>query len=206
YPIDWGQVGKDTLFGLGGGAFGYGVGKGLQWAAKTPIGQKVLWKVGGQLRQIPGIKQLSDKGMGFGRYTNTASEARTRHILFGDSPRSGGHHWPAQPPVEVGMQGKTPFPLRWSDDKIMHEISEIANDPTLNWVQQGGKPGATHYKSMKPMRYAVDVERHGLHFRVVTEPLGEGVITGYLTQRPPLGPGALAVRNEFALATTHIDD
>ncbi|RRC94429.1 hypothetical protein EII11_10270, partial [Schaalia canis] len=29
YPIDWGQVGKDTLFGLGGGAFGYGVGKGL---------------------------------------------------------------------------------------------------------------------------------------------------------------------------------
>ncbi|WP_205649291.1 hypothetical protein, partial [Schaalia canis] len=61
YPIDWGQVGKDTLFGLGGGAFGYGVGKGLQWAAKTPVGQAATQWVGDQAQRIPVVQHITNR-------------------------------------------------------------------------------------------------------------------------------------------------
>ncbi|QWW19524.1 hypothetical protein I6B53_10690 [Schaalia sp. 19OD2882] len=60
YPINWGQVGKDTLFGAAGGAAGWGIGKGLQWAAKTPAGQAVTKWVGNQVNRIPGVQAVKD--------------------------------------------------------------------------------------------------------------------------------------------------
>ena len=60
YPISWGQVGRDTLFGAAGGALGYGAGKGIQWAARTPAGQAVTGWAGRQASRIPGLQQLTE--------------------------------------------------------------------------------------------------------------------------------------------------
>ena len=70
YPISWGQVGRDTLFGAAGGALGYGAGKGIQWTARTPAGQAVTGWAGRQASKIPGVQRLAEglgaKGAGEG--------------------------------------------------------------------------------------------------------------------------------------------
>ncbi|MFI7068488.1 EndoU domain-containing protein, partial [Kribbella sp. NPDC050124] len=101
-----------------------------------------------------------------------ATVARREHILHGDSNGGGGHLWPGKP-------GKTVFPKRWSDDKVMSEISDIATDPTLTWVQQTGPAGADFTRAGDPVRYYVDGIRDGIEIRVILEPSGEGIITGY---------------------------
>ncbi len=53
----------------------------------------------------------------------------------------------------------------WSNDKIMHEVSDIASDPSLKWVQQGGRAGAELYRSGAPLRYAVEGVRDGVKMR-----------------------------------------
>lgn len=69
---------------------------------------------------------------------NLASEARTTHILDGEvrpNGTFGGGHRPG-----TGFPNKSEFPMGWSDGKIMHEISDIATDPTVSWVP-GTKAG-----------------------------------------------------------------
>lgn len=96
---------------------------------------------------------------------NLASESRTTHILEGH--RFGGE------------AGNTWFPKGWSDDKIMNEISDIATDPSLNWVQQTGRAGAEFTRGGIPVRYTVEGVREGVKIRVVLQPGGEGIITGF---------------------------
>lgn len=60
YPINWTQVATDTLFGLAGGALGYGIGKGIQWAANTPTGQAATTWVSEHAQKIPGVKATTD--------------------------------------------------------------------------------------------------------------------------------------------------
>lgn len=109
--------------------------------------------------------------------TNLASEARANHILYGDGPGSGGHLWPGQP-------GKTAFPASWNADKVMSTISDIATDPALSWKPQTGN-GGLYTKSGKPARFIVtDAGGNlpvidGVPIRVVIEPAGEGIITGF---------------------------
>jgi hypothetical protein len=67
-------------------------------------------------------------------FVNLASPKRTAHILTGDGT-GGGHLWP-------GLPGKTPFPQSWSGEKVMHHVSDIASDPSLQWVQQTGRAGS----------------------------------------------------------------
>lgn len=206
YPIDWRKVGVDTLYGLAGGAVGYGIGKGLQWAAKTPAGQAVLWRTTQRVREVPGIRHLFKHGVRHWKYGPETTQTRATHILVGDGPKSGGHHWPGQPPARPGKPGKTPFPLRWSDDRILHEVHEIVMDPSTAWQLSTRRRIIENGKTTFANRYVANVERHGLNFRVVNEPDGMGVVTAFLTDRPPLGPGAIAVRNEFALAFSHVSD
>jgi RHS repeat-associated protein len=99
-----------------------------------------------------------------------ASPARRRHILYGDA--SGGGHRPG-----LGLPGKTEFPKGWSDDKIMHEISDVATDPAVPWVKQKGK-------IKKPPRYSAEGDREGVRVKVVLEPEGEGIVTGHPTNLP----------------------
>jgi hypothetical protein len=102
--------------------------------------------------------------------TNLASEQRTEHILHGDET-GGGHMWPGQP-------NKTLFPQDWSEQKIMHNVSDIVSDPNLAWNRADGKT-AMYYKSGKPARFTVIGERDGVKIKVVIEPAGEGIITAH---------------------------
>lgn len=96
---------------------------------------------------------------------NLASQSRTAHIL-------SGHMWPGAP-------GKSAFPRSWSGEKIMHEVSDIATDPSLSWTQITGKTGAELTKSGAPVRFGVTGVRDGVKVRVIIEPAGEGIITAY---------------------------
>jgi len=106
---------------------------------------------------------------GFGDALNLASPSRTQHILEGH--RFGGE------------TGNTWFPKGWSDSKIMQDISDIATDPALSWRQQTGSPGAALTKAGDPVRFQVEGVRDGVTIRVIVEPGGEGIITGF-----PVGP------------------
>jgi hypothetical protein len=61
-------------------------------------------------------------------YVNLASPERTRHILDGtvlpNGAFSGGHR------AGTGFRGKSEFPASWSDSRVMHEISDVATDPS----------------------------------------------------------------------------
>jgi len=95
-------------------------------------------------------------------FVDLASPRARKHILDGDGPNSGGHRWPGKP-------GKTPFPRDWDDDKIMHYVSDIATDPSLEWVPQPNWPG----------RFRIWDTREGVRIRVVVEQPGEGIITAF---------------------------
>ena len=168
------------------------------------IGQQVIgWSLK-QARRIPYVRRLSEGASE--EYTSLASQRGTEHILDGQPPTRpgkgyrGGHRWP-------GLPGKTPFPRDWSDARIMNEVSDIACDPTLTWVQKGGVPGASTYKSSgNPVRFLIDATRDGAPITVIIEPGGGGIITGFPTQWSPLEAtrGEIALRNEFSLATSSL--
>ncbi len=69
---------------------------------------------------------------------NLASPARTSHILDGEvcpnGTFGGGHR------AGTGFPGKSEFPATWSDAQVMHNISDVATDPSLAW-RAGAKPG-----------------------------------------------------------------
>ncbi|NED97100.1 EndoU domain-containing protein [Phytoactinopolyspora alkaliphila] len=67
-----------------------------------------------------------------------ASSPRRRHIFDGEVRSNGsygGGHRPG-----TGFPNKSEFPADCSDDRIMHEISDIATDPSLAW-RAGNRPG-----------------------------------------------------------------
>jgi hypothetical protein len=100
-----------------------------------------------------------------------ASPQRRTHILDGDAT-GGGHRWP-------GLPGKTPFPQSWSDDQIMHNVSDIATDPSLTPNYTKGAPGSDYTRAGDPSRYNVVGQRDGIDIKVVVEPAGEGIITAH---------------------------
>lgn len=85
-------------------------------------------------------------------FVNLASERRTAHILDGHMP-------PGEP-------GNSLFPSNWSGEQIMHNVSDVATDPSLTWVQQTGKLGAEFTKNGAPVRFFVDGVREGVNIRV----------------------------------------
>ncbi len=158
-----GTVG-DVLVDAGVGAVSAGLLKG---------GGAVLKRVLSGSAQAPAAHVAEKIAVGAEKdLVNLASPQRTTHILAGEGPGRGGHLWPAQ-------SGKTPFPSSWSPDKIMHEVSDIATDPALNWVQQSGKPGSLFTNAGNPARFVVFGERSGIEIKVVLEPAGEGIITAH---------------------------
>lgn len=61
----------------------------------------------------------------------------------------------------------------------MHAVSDIATDPSLNWVQQTGEPGVALRKAGNPVRFSVTGSRYGQPIRVIIEPGGEGILTAH---------------------------
>ncbi|WP_146076593.1 RHS repeat-associated core domain-containing protein [Rathayibacter sp. AY1A7] len=97
-------------------------------------------------------------------FTNLASGYRTKHII-------DGHMVPGEP-------GNSLFPESWSAEKIMHEVSDIATDPSLKWRKQTGS-GGDYTKRGDAARFIVTGERDGVVIDVIVEPAGEGIISGY---------------------------
>ncbi|RZJ72344.1 MAG: hypothetical protein EOO45_11035, partial [Flavobacterium sp.] len=113
-------------------------------------------------------------------FVDLASKERRNHILIGEGIDSGGHMFP-------GKAGKSVFPEQWSADKIMHEVSDIATDPSVVWVNQKGVQGALFTKKGDAARWVTDTVRDGVEIRVVIEPAGAGIITAF----PRSGPGVI---------------
>lgn len=78
-----------------------------------------------------------------------------------------------------GMPGKSVFPQSLSGGKIMNAVSDVATDPLLQWTQITGKAGTEFTKSGLPVRFAVTGLRDGVNIKVILEPGGEGIISGY---------------------------
>lgn len=72
-----------------------------------------------------------------GGLVDLASPSRRSHILNGEvrpnGTYGGGHR------AGTGFPGKSEFPARWSDDQIMHHISDVATDPASRIVRQQGQ-------------------------------------------------------------------
>ena len=111
------------------------------------------------------VRDLGVAAKSADEFVDLASASRRSHIL--DGHRYGGE------------AGNTWFPRGWSDDKIMNSISDIATDPSLTWVQQTGRAGAAFTRGGAPVRYTVEGVSDGVKMRVVLEPGGEGIITGF---------------------------
>ncbi|MBB3059990.1 hemagglutinin repeat-containing protein [Microbulbifer rhizosphaerae] len=105
---------------------------------------------------------------GDSNYIDLTDDKGRKHILEGDGPGKGGGHR-----YGTGKPGKSEFPGNWSDEKILHEISDIATDPKLNW----SKPDRRGYIAASKM-----VE--GIQIKVVVDTKSGRVVTGYPTNTP----------------------
>lgn len=108
--------------------------------------------------------EASVSGARSARDVNLVSPARRRHILEGDA--TGGGHRPG-----LGKPGKSEFPQGWSDDRIMHEISDVATDPAS--IRSSGRGGRT----------VVEGTRDGVRIKVILEKDGS-LVTGFPTNTP----------------------
>ncbi|PQQ24549.1 filamentous hemagglutinin [Photorhabdus luminescens] len=104
-------------------------------------------------------------------YVDILSPEAKKHILYGDSPTSGGHIFPGNP-------GKTTFPSNWTKEKIVHEIGDIATSPKTQWYAQSGT-GGLYTKSGKPARWVAWEVRDGVRMRVIYEPANGKVVTAF---------------------------
>lgn len=103
----------------------------------------------------------------FDDYVDLTTAERRRHILDGDA-FGGGHR------AGTGRKGKSEFPSEWSDDRVMHEISDVATDPS-----SATQPGRGGRSVVRGTRGGVDIEV------IVDSPSqGGGIRTGYPTNRP----------------------
>ena len=116
---------------------------------------------GKELLKNLGRKFANRGGKGADEFVDLTTPARRRHILDGDAT-GGGHR------AGTGRPGKSEFPAGRSDDSIIHDISDIATDPTLKSIP--GRGGRT----------ITDGTRNGVDIRVIQGPNGE-IITGFPT-------------------------
>lgn len=96
------------------------------------------------------------------KYVNLADQKATTHIL--DSDETGGGHRPG-----TGIPGKSEFPVGWSDDKIMHYISDVAADPASKTTTVGRTTIVEGY-------------REGIKIRVIIR--DNRIVTGFPTNVP----------------------
>ncbi|MBL5886573.1 RHS repeat-associated core domain-containing protein, partial [Lelliottia aquatilis] len=146
YDAETGQYLSPDPIGLMGGTNPYGyVANPLRWV--DPLG----------LMCCPGTNGSRD-------YIDLASPQRRKHILDGDM--TGGGHRPG-----TGHPGKSEFPAGWSDDRIMHGVSDIATDPSL--ASTTGRGGRT----------VTNGTRDGIDIRVIQEKNGD-IVSGFPTNVP----------------------
>ena len=119
------------------------------------------------------------------------SDNRRRHILEGEGPDDPGHG------PNRGF-GNSAFPDTWSDDNAIKAVEDVANSPKSIWQQATG-PGSGRNtpktiggpdpnaplttRNGRPVRFTVEGQNHSLDIRVIVEPGGEGIVTGFPINR-----------------------
>ena len=100
--------------------------------------------------------------IGGDEFENLGDAKATVHVLQGDS--TGGGHAPG-----LGIAGKSEFPAGWSNEQIMHNISDVATDPKSHVQKLGGTT-------------IIEGSREGVDIKVVVR---DGrIVTGYPTNTP----------------------
>ena len=61
----------------------------------------------------------------------------------------------------------------------MHNVSDIATDPSIQWIRQSGPRGSLFQRNGNPARFMAVGERGGTQIKVIIEPAGEGIITAF---------------------------
>jgi hypothetical protein len=95
----------------------------------------------------------------------TDAKAR-KHILDGDA--NGGGHGAGR-----GKPGKSEFPADWSDDRVIHEISDVATDPEVPFSTPDKRGYSTGTKTVD-----------GVDVKVVVDQTQGRIVTGYPTNVP----------------------
>ncbi len=115
------------------------------------------------------------------------SDERRRHILDGEDPVNDPGHGPNR-----GFTDSA-FPDTWTDDQAIAAIERVANSPDSTWKQSTGPGNQTAPITVggpdpaapsttnngRNVRFIVEGQDHSLNIRVIVEPGGEGIITGY---------------------------
>ncbi len=116
------------------------------------------------------------------------SETRREHILVGNPPKDPGHG-----PNRGYTRGA--FPDSMTDDEAIAAIEDVANNPNLMWKRQSKDGNVTAFRggpnpnepaftiSGRSSRYQIEGESHGQYIRVIVEPGGEGIITGFIPDK-----------------------
>jgi hypothetical protein len=129
------------------------------------IGAIAGGSVGSGLGKGPGAPP--GEGPGPGDLVDLTDDAGRTHILEGnEAGTSGGHR------AGTGNPGKSEFPAGWSDEQILHNISDVATDPALKWTRQDNG------------NIKVEGTRDGVDIRVILDPTGSRIITGFPTNLP----------------------
>ena len=89
---------------------------------------------------------------------------REKHILEGDE--TGGGHAPG-----AGKPGKSEWPAGTSDEEILRDVRDVANDPRSKRTEQSNG------------NIAIEGTRDGVHVKVIFKP-GEGIISAFPTNTP----------------------
>ena len=101
------------------------------------------------------------------KYVTDLVDAKGKgHILDGDA--TGGGHRPG-----TGIPGKSEFPPGWSDDQILHEITDVLTDPKSVWT----KPDKRGYITTTGTRNGIDIQ-------VVYDTNKGRIVSGYPTNVP----------------------
>ena len=110
---------------------------------------------------------------------STITSERTTHILDGDPDGTGGHR------SGTGRPGKTEFPEGWNDEVVLDNITKVVKDPNSQWTQQTGAAGRQFTRAGDPVIWKVEGTVDNIDIRVIVEPAGQGVVTGFPTNTPP---------------------
>ena len=175
---DWIHTGLDVLGMLPGIGAAFDVANGVLYLAEGNYGEAALSfvsaipgygdAIGGANAARKGLSFANTalasarKGSSASEYVNIASASRTNHIL--KNHRFGG------------KDGKSWFPQDWSDERIMHEVSDIITDPAIPW-----------YPNKNEGRLEAFAERDGVTIKIVTD--GSDIITAYPVKRSPHDEG-----------------
>jgi hypothetical protein len=155
-----------------------GVRAALAYQKDIPFADKVN-KIASAAYTISGaygVFRFALSRTAFTSYVNLASRQRTVHILAGDAT-GGGHSWfGSLRSFANGLTGKkSMFPMGWSQNKIMHAVSDVTvNNP---WVQITGRAGAQFTRNGAPVRYAVEGYYEGVKIKVITT--ADDIITAF---------------------------